>query len=99
MGTRVLSTREYLTIQSVGDPPRLQEDRERWNSQRFGVRLDRFDHEVDLAPAVGFARNAVGHSGRDELGLGDIIEPTNALRVEVPEQDRRARRIVRPRTA
>jgi hypothetical protein len=49
----------------------------------FGVRPDRFNHEVEVIGAVDLARYAVGHSGPDELGFGEVMEPVNALRVEV----------------
>ena len=53
----------------------------------FSVRPDRFDHEVEFAGAVDFARYAVSHVGPDELGFGEVIEPVNALRVEVLQQE------------
>ena len=62
-----------------------------------GVRPDRFDHEVVFSGAVDLARYAVGHVGPDELGFGEVIEPVNVLRVEVPQQEHRARRVRRPR--
>ena len=34
----------------------------------FGVRPDRFDHEIESAGAVDFARHAVSHVGLDEAG-------------------------------
>ena len=61
----------------------------------FGVRPDRFDHEVEFIGAVDLARYAVGHVGPDELGFGEVMEPVNALRVEVPQQEHRARRVLR----
>ena len=63
----------------------------------FGVRPDRFDHEVEFVGAVDLARYAVGHVGPDELGFGEVIEPVNALRVAVLQQEHRARRVFRPR--
>src|SRR6202022_2049526 len=39
----------------------------------------------------------VGHSGPDELGFGEVIEPVNALRVAVLQQEHRVRGIFRPR--
>ena len=60
----------------------------------FGVRPDRFDHEVEFVGAVDLARYAVGHSGPDELGFGEVMEPVNALRVEVLQQEHRARRVL-----
>jgi len=63
----------------------------------FGVRPDRFDHEVEFVGAIDLARYAVGHIGPDELGFGEVMEPVNTLRVEVPQQEHRARRVLRPR--
>jgi hypothetical protein len=62
-----------------------------------GVRPDRFDHEVEFVGAVDFARYAVGHIGPDEQSFAEVMEPVNALRVEVPQQKHRARRVLRPR--
>jgi len=50
----------------------------------LGVRPDRFEHEVELIGAVDLARYRVGHSGPEERGFGEGIDPVNALRVEVP---------------
>ena len=62
-----------------------------------GVRPDRFDHEVEFVGAVDLARYAVGHIGPDEQGFRKVMESVNALRVEVPQQKHRARRVLRPR--
>jgi hypothetical protein len=62
-----------------------------------GVRPNRFDHEVEFTGTVDFARHAVGHVGPDEQGFAEVMEPINALRVEVPQQEHRARRVLRPR--
>lgn len=63
----------------------------------LGVEVDRFDHEVEPVGAVDFASYAVGHSGPDELGFGEVIEPVDTPRVAILEQERRVRRIFRPR--
>lgn len=63
----------------------------------FSVWPDRFDHEVEFVGAVDFARYAVGHVGPDELGFSKVVEPVNTLRVEVPQQEHRTRRVLRPR--
>jgi hypothetical protein len=47
----------------------------------FGVRPDRFDHEVEFVGAIDLACYAIGHVGPDELGFDEVIEPVNALRV------------------
>ena len=64
-----------------------------------GVRPDRFDHEVEFVGTVDLARYAVGHIGPDEQGFRKVMEPVNALRVEVPQQKHRARRVLRKRRA
>ena len=53
----------------------------------LGVETDRFDHEVEFVGAVDLARYAVGHIGPDEQGFRKVMEPINALRVEVPQQE------------
>ena len=62
----------------------------------LGVRPDRFDNQVESIGAVDLARYAVGHIGPDEQGFGKVMEPINALRVEVLQQEHRERRILRP---
>ena len=62
-----------------------------------GVRPDRFDHEVECFGTVDLARYAVGHIGPDAQGFRIVMEQVNALRVEVPKQKHRARRVLRPR--
>jgi hypothetical protein len=54
----------------------------------FGVRPDRFDHEVEFVGAVDLACYAAGHFGPDEQGFGEVMEPINALRVEILQQMR-----------
>jgi hypothetical protein len=63
----------------------------------LGVEADRFDHEVKSIGAVDLARNAVGRSGPNELGFGEVIEPVDTPRVAILEQEHRLRRIFRPR--
>ena len=55
-----------------------------------GVRQDRYDHEGEFSGVVDLARYAVGHAGPDELGFDEVVEPVNALRVEVPQLEHRA---------
>ena len=60
----------------------------------FGVRPDRFDHQVEFIGAVDLARYAVRLIRRDELGFGEIvqtIQTINALSVAVQHQEHRAR--------
>ena len=63
----------------------------------FGVRPDRFDHEVQFVGTIDLARYAISHIGLDELGFGEVIEPVNALRVAILQQEHCARRVFRPR--
>ena len=63
----------------------------------LGVRADRFDHEEQSAGAIDLARFAIGHDGLDELGLDEVMESIDALRVAVIQQDHRERRVFRPR--
>ena len=66
-------------------------------SQRvLGVESDRFEHEVELIGAIDLARYPVGHSGPEEQGFGEVIEPVDALRVEVPQQEHRTLPVFRP---
>ena len=62
----------------------------------FGVRPDRIDHEVEFVGAVDLARYAISHIGPDELSFGEVIEPVNALRVAILQQEHRARTVFRP---
>jgi hypothetical protein len=41
----------------------------------LGVEPDRFDHEVEFVGAVDLACYQVGHSGPEEQGFGEVIEP------------------------
>ena len=63
----------------------------------LGVEPDRFDDEVDFIGTVDFARYAIGHSGPDELGFGEVMEPVNTLRIAILKQEHRARGVFRPR--
>ena len=63
----------------------------------FGVRPDRFDHEVVFVGTGDLARYGVGLAGPDEQGLRKVAEPVNALRVEVPHREHRARWDLRQR--
>ena len=45
-----------------------------------GVEPGRFDHEVEFVGAIDLACHRVGHSGPEEQGFGEVIEPVNALR-------------------
>ena len=62
----------------------------------FGVRPDRFDHQVESIGAVDLARYAVRHVRRDELGFGEVVQTIDALGVAVRHQQHRARTVFRP---
>ena len=49
----------------------------------FGVRFDRFDHEVKFVGTVDFAKDAVGLIGQDALGFGEVVEPVDAAGIAV----------------
>src|ERR1035437_9115629 len=63
----------------------------------FGVRPDRFDHQVESIGAVDLARYAVGLVRLDELGFGEVVQTINALGVAILHQQHRARTVFRPR--
>src|ERR1044072_5711001 len=63
----------------------------------LGVETDRFDDEVKFIGAVDLAGDTVCHVGLDDAGLGEIVEPVDALRIAVLEQEHGARRVFRPR--
>ena len=62
----------------------------------FGVRPDRFDHQVEFIGAVDLARYAIRLIGRDELGFGEVVQTINALSVAVLHQEHGARTVFRP---
>jgi hypothetical protein len=47
----------------------------------LGVGPDGFDHQVKFIGAVDFARHAVGLAGREVVGLGEVMQPIDALGV------------------
>jgi len=64
----------------------------------FGVRQDRFDHQVESIDAADFTSSfGVRLIRRNELGFDEVVETINALGVAVLYQERRARPILRPR--
>jgi hypothetical protein len=62
-----------------------------------GVWPEPFDHQEEFIRAVDSARYAVRPIGRQELGLGDVVQKINPLGVAALHQERRARTIFRPR--
>ena len=63
----------------------------------FGVRPDRFDHQVEPTGAVDLARYAVRLIRRDELGFGEVVQTIDALSVAVLHQEHHTRTVFRPR--
>ncbi len=63
----------------------------------FRVQADRLDDEVEFVGAVDLARYIVGHTGPNELGFGEVIEPVNPLRIAVQHEEHGIRRVFRPR--
>ena len=63
----------------------------------FGVRPDRFDHQVEFTGAVDVARITARLIRRDELAFIGVAQTINTLDVAVLHQERRARSIPRPR--
>ena len=63
----------------------------------FGVRPDRFDHQVEFIGAVDLARYAIGLIRRNEQGFGEVVQTIDALGVAVLHQEHRARTVFRPR--
>ena len=62
-----------------------------------GVRPGRFDHQVEFIGAVDVTRH-IGPPDQAEMGrVDDVAQIINALSVAVPDQERRAPAILRPR--
>lgn len=49
----------------------------------LGVQTDRLDDQVKSIGTVDLARYAVGHTGPDEQGFGEVVEPVDALSIAV----------------
>ena len=56
----------------------------------FGVRFDRFDHQVKFVGTVDFTKDAVGLIGQDALGFGEVVEPVKAVGIAVFHEEHRA---------
>ena len=63
----------------------------------LGVGPDRFDHQVKFIGAVDFARHAIGLARHEVVGLGEVMQPIDTLRVVVEQQQHRARPVLLPR--
>jgi hypothetical protein len=62
----------------------------------FRVQADRFDDEIEFVGAVDLARYTIGHTGPEEVGFGEVIEPVNPPRIAVLHEDHGVRRVFRP---
>ena len=53
----------------------------------LGIRLDRFDHEIEFIGAVDLARDAVVGAWLHGVGFGEVMQAINAVSgmVEHPE--------------
>ena len=63
----------------------------------FGIRLDRFDHQIDFIGAVDLARYAVVGAWLHGVGFGEVMQPINAASGMVEHHEDRARTVFRPR--
>jgi hypothetical protein len=62
----------------------------------LGVGLDRFDYEKQAIGTVDLAGDAVGLSRLHANGLGEVMEPIDALRVAIKDEQHRAGAMLRP---
>ena len=62
----------------------------------LGVGLDRFDYEIQAIGAVDLAGDAVGLARLHANGLGEVMEPIDALRVAIKDEQHRAGAMLRP---
>ena len=63
----------------------------------FGVRPDRFDHEIEFVGAVDFACHAVGTAWREAKAFGEVEQAIHTPGVVVQHDQHRARSVFRPR--
>ena len=63
----------------------------------LGVRLDRFDHQVECTGAVDLASHTVGPIRRDVEAFCEVEQPIHALSVAVQQGEHRTGAIFRPR--
>jgi hypothetical protein len=63
----------------------------------FGVRQDRFDHQMESIDAVDLARYGVRLIRRNKLGGCEVVRTMNALSIAILHQEHRARPTFRPR--
>lgn len=62
----------------------------------LGVGLDRFDYEIQAIGTVDLAGDAVGLTRLHANGLGEVMEPIDALRVAIKDEQHRAGAMLRP---
>ena len=63
----------------------------------FRVRLDGFDHQVELVGAVDFPGYAPVLVGRDDLGFAKVVQPIDAAGRIIFHDEHNARTVFRPR--
>ena len=63
----------------------------------LGVRLDRFDHQVECTGTVDLACHAIRPIGRKVEAFGEVEQPIHALSVAVQQGEHRTGAIFHPR--
>ena len=63
----------------------------------FRVRLDGFDHQVQLVGAVDFPGHAPVLVWRDELGFAEVMQPIDAASRIIFHDEHNAGTVLRPR--
>lgn len=63
----------------------------------LGIRLDRFDHQIQFIGAIDLARNAVVGVWLHGVGFGEVMQAINAVSGMVEHHEDRTRAVFRPR--
>jgi len=63
----------------------------------LGIRLDRFDHQIEFIGAVDLARNAVVGAWLHGVGFGEVMQAINAVSGMVEHHEDCAGVVFRPR--
>ena len=63
----------------------------------LGIRLDRFDHQVEFVGAVDLARNAVVGAWLHGVSFAEVMQAINAVSGMIEHHEDRARAVFRPR--
>ena len=63
----------------------------------FRVRLDGFDHQVQLVGAVDFPQHAPVLVGRDDLGFAEVVQPIDTAGRIISHDEHNTRTVLRPR--